>query len=164
MASNFTIRDTFATDPKTLWESVISHEIENELARMGNAQREVLEEREEGGRIFRRVKYSSSDPRLAQLSTLLGGSSVSWEQHTWLDVDALKGTWKMLLPVGGDRIRIEGEYQITAHADGAERVVNGTVEVKVPLVGGRLESGIVDAVKKTYTQGTEWRRRRLAGG
>lgn len=158
----FEIRDTFPVSPEVLFESLIDAEIETRLASMAQAERELLEEREEGDVLFRRLRYTSGNPAFSQLARLLGSDKVTYEQHLRIHRPTLRVTWEMIPPAAADRLKAEGAFWVVAHAEGSERLVEGNVSVKIPLVGGTLEGRVVDAIKKIYSKGTQFRREYLA--
>ena len=56
------------------------------------------------------------------------------------------GTWKVEIP--GAPARLGGTMRLEPTPTGSRFVVDGTVEVKVPLVGGKAESFIAGMVEK----------------
>jgi hypothetical protein len=56
------------------------------------------------------------------------------------------GTWKVEIP--GAPARLGGTMRVEPTASGSRYVVDGTVEVKVPVVGGKAEGFIAGLVEK----------------
>ncbi|HMV69651.1 MAG TPA: DUF2505 family protein [Myxococcota bacterium] len=160
----FEQRDTFAVAPDVLFASLIDPEIDARLARMAQAEREPIDEVADGDVIVRRVRYSSGNPAFAGVARLLGTDRVTYEQH--LRIDAAKRTvdWKMVHPAVADRMKAEGRFWVVEHAEGSERIVEGTIEVRIPLMASMLEGKVVDFLRKMYARGTQWRREYLARG
>jgi hypothetical protein len=59
---------------------------------------------------------------------------------------ARSGTWKVEIP--GAPARLGGTMRLEPTASGSRYVVDGTVEVKVPVVGGKAEGFIAGLVEK----------------
>ena len=156
----FEIRDSFALSPEALWTELFDPENEAKLAQLAGANREVVAQTVEGDRTTRHVRIHTSHPQMAQLAKLLGGDSVSFDQHFVLDAATRSCSWRYETPAG-DRVRISGTWRIDAHPEGAERVVEGEVKVSIPLVGGTLEGRIVQSIRDTFEKGTAWRKARL---
>jgi hypothetical protein len=156
----FEIRDSFALSPEALWTELFDPENEAKLAQLAGANREVVAQTVEGDRTTRHVRIHTSHPQMAQLAKLLGGDSVSFDQHFVLDAATRRCTWRYETPAG-DRVRIAGTWRVEPHAEGAERIVEGDVKVSIPLVGGTLEGRIVQSIRDTFAKGTAWRKARL---
>jgi hypothetical protein len=62
------------------------------------------------------------------------------------DGDVRRGTWKVEIP--GAPARLGGTMRLEPTASGSRFVVDGEVEVKVPLIGGRAEGFIAGMVEK----------------
>lgn len=57
-----------------------------------------------------------------------------------------RGTWQVVLP--GLPARLEGTMALEPTASGSRHVVDGTITVPVPLVGGRAEAFIAEMIGK----------------
>lgn len=158
----FEIRDAFAVPPEVLLASLLDPEIDSKLAQMTQSTREGLDETTEGDLIVRRVRYSSTNPAFANVAKLLGTDRVSYDQTLRIDMARRVVAWQMFHPAVGDRLKAEGTFRVEPHPEGSERIVEGNVEVRIPLIGGTMEGKVVEFLKKMYARGTQWRREYLA--
>lgn len=158
----FEIRDAFPAPPDVLFASLIDADVEQRLAAMAQAERAVLDEQIVDGKTVRRVRFSSANPAFSQLARLIGSNTVTYEQHLEIDHAAMSVSWKMIPPAAADKLSAEGRFWVVPHAEGSERLVQGEVQVKIPMVGGALEGRVVDAIKKIYAKGSQYRRELLS--
>jgi hypothetical protein len=158
----FELRDPFAVPPDVLFSSLIDPELDAKLAQMTQSTREHISETTEGDVIVRKVRYSSGNPAFANVAKLLGTDRVTYEQHLRIDMARMHVDWQMVHPAVGDRLKAEGSFCVVPHPEGSERVVEGVVEVRIPLIGGTMEGKVVEFIRKMYARGTQWRREYLA--
>lgn len=71
------------------------------------------------------------------------------------------GTWRADIP--GAPARVGGTMRLEPDGTGARYVIDGEVKVSVPLVGGKAESFLVDAVRSLTAKEAEVLRGMLAG-
>jgi Protein of unknown function (DUF2505) len=61
-------------------------------------------------------------------------------REIWSPVDGDKSTAHVTGDISGAPVTLGGDAALTAKGDGARLAFHGTVEVRVPLVGGKIES------------------------
>jgi len=67
------------------------------------------------------------------------------ETQVWSLLESKSGrTGSMNISIAGAPAKIVAELQLEASATGSRININGNVKVSVPLVGGRVESAIID--------------------
>lgn len=57
-----------------------------------------------------------------------------------------KGTWKRIVKGMENRTRVEGTVDIIADGDGGKIITRGDIDIRVPLMGRRIERRIVDGI------------------
>ena len=73
-----------------------------------------------------------------------------------------RGTWQVAIP--GVPARLEGTMALEPTATGSRHVVDGTITVPVPLVGGKAEAFIAEMVDKLGAREAEVLREALSDG
>ena len=125
------------------------------VARTSGVGRTVLSESVVDGCVHRRVHCVPDRPLPAMVQSLIGSDKLRYDQVTVLDPARHRLTWRILPEKVGSRVEIHGEMELRPHPQGCERVVTGTVEVNVRLVGGQIEKGIVADVERSYNKSYE---------
>ena len=57
-----------------------------------------------------------------------------------------KGSWKRVVKGMENRTRVEGTVDILARGDGGTIITRGEIDIRVPLMGRRIERRIVDGI------------------
>jgi hypothetical protein len=81
--------------------------------------------------------------------------------RTEWDLKALERTWVYTNPAV-DRLKLSGADHIEVAGTGARLVTETTVEVRIPIVGGKIEKGVIDGMDRAGTHGDERVRRYCA--
>lgn len=103
------------------------------LGRQSNANGTVLLAR------FRFV--GSLDPIARKV---LGNDRISWVQEVEVDTDGARGRLRVTPDARAGSMRCEGSYRLDATAaGGTRRDLQGDLQIKIPLIGGRAERHIL---------------------
>lgn len=130
------------------------------MAERARITRTVIEARDEPDRRFRRIRIETQRSLPAPIAKLLGRSNLSYElQETYEDA-TMTMTWRVIPSALADRITAEGVYQLVASDEpgGCIRIVEGRVEVTLPVVGKRIEKLIGSELESSYEKGTDFAR------
>jgi hypothetical protein len=85
------------------------------------------------------------------LRRIAGVSSTRYVEEQWRSTHEMSVRWRAIPSVLGDRIRIEGVVRIEPLDDQAcLRVLDGEVEVRIPVLGGMLERILASAAVEAY--------------
>jgi len=68
--------------------------------------------------------------------------------YDW-DLKAMRGTWKHTTPQG-ERVKVWGSVQIQPDGDRSRLVNDFNIEIKIPLVGGKIEKMVMKEVAKGW--------------
>lgn len=156
------ISHTFPCSPKVYWETAWDPAFERELRAEAEVDFTVLEERIDGQRAFTRTRISPRRelPLLAQKA--LGQTRFSYVQE--VDSDNINYTtrWRVTADVMSDRLKCSGVSRIVDGGDTCERVIEGSIDVAIPLVGGAVERQIVSEIERSYERAADVIRRHLS--
>lgn len=154
------ITHTFPCTPEEYWASFDDPELSDKLASLSKMTSELIEERQEGNVTIRRARLQSGVELPTAASSVLGMTTLSYEQTTRIDPDRGVIDWEVIPPVMRDRFTGKGTYVVTPTDDGCERLLEGEISVRVPMFGKRIEKMVVDLLQKAYTAGakvrTDW--------
>lgn len=116
--------------------------------RLGDGNRlEERTERADGGIVVRSTRgLPSSIPGF--LEKLIPAGGRAGQEDTWgpaLPDGSRAGTWKADVP--GAPVDVRGTMRLVPTHAGCDYVVEGTVKVKIPLIGGKAEGFVVQATE-----------------
>lgn len=142
----FVIEDRFDATVAE-FEALLNHgELHARLAAAMPALEKIepLEREEDAREVRRRVRYT---PNVAGKIPIFGRafvkpSMLSWVEESSYDKEQHRFRYRIIpnLPVAWrDRFDSHGEYTLTARATGVTRRIECEIEVRVPLVGGKVE-------------------------
>jgi hypothetical protein len=148
------IRHTFPVTPDEFWAMFWDDEFERRNAQGSTMLREMLSEHMDGPIRVQRWRYTSTRPVPAPMAKLLGVDRISYEQDNRYDPVAKQLVWKVIPMAMADKVTAEGVFSVRPIGKtDCERIVSGTIEVRVMFVGGKVEQMILDAVTSAYETG-----------
>ena len=148
------IRHTFPVTPDEFWAMFWDEEFERRNAQSATVLRELISERTDGQVRVQRWRYTSTRPVPAPMAKILGIDRISYEQDNRYDPVAKTLTWKVIPMAMADKVTAEGTFTVRPiGTTDCERIVSGTIEVRVMFVGSKVESMILDAVTSAYETG-----------
>ncbi len=116
-----------------------------EIPELGSPQ--LLERRVEDHLVHHRVRYRFSGQLSAAVTSVVDPARLSWVEEVTLDRRTHRGQHRIVPDHYGDRLRCAYTTQLQPDAHhGAERLAEGELEVRFPLVGGKVERAIVSGL------------------
>ncbi len=156
----FELRHSYPAPAKIVWEQLFSEPYEQAVRAVSQIEREVLEDTVKGGARVRRMRIHSGRELPAIAQKIVGSSRLSYEMEERYDPSRPYITWSAFAPSLGEKARCMGSYEFIDRPGGCERLVKGDVTVSIPLVGGKIESVIVEefkgAYERAYAFGLQW--------
>jgi hypothetical protein len=120
------------------------------LSEQSSVTRELIAEREEGDLMIRRLRFTPHKDLPRPVAKLLGTKKLIYEQENRWDRANSTMTWEVIPSILPGKLSAKGTFKVTQTATGCEQVVEGDIDVKVRLIGGRIEKTIVEEVRKSY--------------
>lgn len=151
----------FDCTPERYWEVAEGGDIEDELAAAGNATHEELDRRSDEHETYVRKRVTAKRDIPAAMKKVLGTDSISYEMEVWRDKQTNEGRWKITPMVLQGRFEGGGTVKFRQRGEGVTRVISGELNVKVPLIGKKMEQRLVDDVSASYDRTTEVIRRHV---
>jgi hypothetical protein len=145
----FLIVHEFDGTPADFWGLFFRDDYNRAFYGSVDVELEVLEDTRTGGRIDRTVRYRSTKEPIALVKPFLPGGLGYVERSQF---DSATGRFEHAIEPNamGDRAEIRGAITVEPIAPGRiRRTYEGTVSIKVPLLGARFEAGAIEQMKKT---------------
>lgn len=139
----------------TAWEVFESDAFRERLAAQTNLSSEILEEKQEGSVQVRRMRFVSGNELPGVVAKALGMKNLTYEQVNRFDPTTGRLDWTVHLPVLQDRVKVGGITVITDTPGGSRRVVDGTIEVNMRLIGGQVEKLVVGEFEKSMSRAVD---------
>jgi hypothetical protein len=147
---DFRIAHRFNCSAADWWRASKQPEFEAAVAAASNVTITKLSE-ERSGHVTRarlRVVPAKDLPPIVQKA--VGAPRFSYVQELEETDDSFEQRWKVLPDVLADKINVSGTLRVTDVPGGCERVIAGRIEVRVMLVGGTIEKGVVEELQAGY--------------
>lgn len=95
------------------------------------------------------VRYRFTGELSAAVRAVVDPHKLSWIEEANHDLAARTVTFRMLADHYADRFRCSGSYRFEALGpDATRRSCSGDIEIRMPLVGRRVENAIVSGLKE----------------
>jgi len=143
-------RHTFPCAPERLWEIYWDPAFEDRLRQGSTVQREVLEHRDEGDVIYRRVRNTPQRELPAAAAAIVGAKKLVYEQETRWDKKRGLVQWQVVPSVLPGKLDAKGQLRVEPAPGGCVMVIDGNIDVHVRFVGGQIEKAVVAEVEKSY--------------
>lgn len=110
---------------------------------------ESQQERPDGS-VLRHTHYELDAPLPGAARRLLGGNKPSWTEEAIWHPEERRWEWKIVPRVAKDLLSAKGAIELGERGERTLRSVVGTVEVRVPLYGSKVERVIIDGLRRGY--------------
>lgn len=153
----FEISHSFDTDVDELAAALLDQDFQASLNDVGSlAEREViLQEERRDGTVLRQVRCVLDLEVSGAAKRFLGDVKPAWIEEAVWDPAAHRWNWTIHPDVAAELMTAGGHIDVRAERTGAARTVWGTVKVKVPLYGSKVERWIVDGIEAAYDEEAE---------
>jgi hypothetical protein len=94
------------------------------------------------------VRFRFTGHLPAAVTAVVHPDRLTWVQETIHDHAGRSARFRLLPDHYPDRLRCRGRFTITDRPGGSRRVVAGELQVRAPLVGGRVEQAIVSGLEE----------------
>ena len=117
------------------------------LPKVGGA--ELLEDRRDGNTVHRRIRYRFTAELSSAVTRVVDPEKLTWVDESVYDLGAHQGEHRIVPDNSADRLRAAYDEALAADGSGrTRRHAAGTVTVRMPLVGGRVERAIVSGLQE----------------
>ena len=154
---DFSVSHHLTQPPAEVAAALLDEGFQRSLSDIESLKERTLESQKEeaDGRVVRRTRCVLDIQITGAARRFIGDGEPAWiEESTW-HPDQSEWRWVVIPEVGGSMLEAQGRVRIAPDGDGTERLVSGTVKVKVPLYGGKVEGWIVDGIEHAYAEEAE---------
>lgn len=152
----FDLAHTFSASPQAVADALLDPSFQASLADVGSlADRTVLSQAEEQGRVVRRVRCVLDIDVSGPAKKFLGNSDPAWIEVAEWDKAEMTWHWHIEPEVAADLLEASGTTHISPSGKGSVRTIEGEVKVKVPFYGGKVEGWVVDGLEHAYEEEAE---------
>jgi Protein of unknown function (DUF2505) len=114
---------------------------------------ELLDKADDGDAVRLRVRYAFTGELTPPLSALVEPLRLTWVEESTLDRRSHRTEFHIVADHYADRLRCSGTVELHPGPEGTTRVAEGKLEVRIPLVGGKVERAVVESlVEQAATQ------------
>lgn len=148
---HFEFRHRFPVSADALWALLRDDAYQDEANQEANVRKDVLEEREDLGVRFKRIRVFPQRALPPAMARALGTDSLSYvQEQRWRDDKKLMN-WVVIPDVMASRVHCKGDYRISDRGRGeCERLITGEIRISVPVVGSRMEKKTVEDLRGSY--------------
>ncbi|MCU1426010.1 MAG: hypothetical protein JWL83_10 [Actinomycetia bacterium] len=140
----FSVRHEFDSPPEVVGAAMTDPAFVASLRLPDVGPPEVIDRATDGDGVVLRARFrftGSLDPIARKI---IPGGQISWVQEVHVDATNRRGRLTVIADTQPDRLRCTGEYRLEpSAAGGTMRELNGSLEVRVPLIGRRAEQHIL---------------------
>lgn len=137
------VASDLAVDPAAAWRLFDSEAFRLRLDARARIHTRIVDEGREGAVVRRTLRIRSLTELPQVAARALGSRHLTYDMSTRFDPAASRLDWSIQLPVLTDRVLVAGATRIEPRDGGSCRVVEGTVEIRLPVIGGRCEKIVV---------------------
>jgi len=145
----FRIEQRFPGDVDAVEEALLDPaflEALGRLPKLGSPR--LLDRRDDGSLVHRRVHYRFAGELSPAVTAVVDPARLTWIEESTLDRRTHRTTFRILPEHYPDRLRSSGSFTLTADGPATTRVAVGEIDVRFPLVGGRVEKAIVSGLRE----------------
>lgn len=135
------VRDEFNCSADTFWEKYLLDDGFNERLNphIGIKRREVLEKREQGDELYRKIKNHPAQEAPAILQKAIG-SDMSYVEESWFNRKTKNYHYKVTSGAAGKKLDFTGVIKVTPLGENrCVRELTAQITVNIMLVGGTVE-------------------------
>jgi len=144
------VRHTFTCTPETFWKMYWDETFDQMLQKDATVHRELVWERSEGPVLARRLRFTPERELPRPVAKLIGNNKLIYEQENRFDAEASTLKWEVIPTFLPGKFSANGTFVVRATETGCERIVEGTIDVKVRFIGGQIEKAVVAEISESY--------------
>ena len=150
MSTHYKFEHDFDIDAKAYWDLFFSEDYNKDLyAELKMKEHKILEQREEGGKLFRSVKITPQKEVPAVFRAVI--SDMSYTERDVFHRDRSSMDVIIEPALMRDRFDMKGVYSVKSTGEGkCKRTFEGDVKVSVMLLGGKIEKYMIDEMRASY--------------
>ncbi|MCA9533756.1 MAG: DUF2505 family protein [Myxococcales bacterium] len=142
----------FACSPAELLSVLDDPSFDERMSARTGVVREVLERKEDESGSYVRFRVTANKEIPAVMAKAIGADRIRYEQESRRAAGSTTLAWTIIPMVLASKFQGSGTTTVRATATGCERVIEGELVVKVPIVGKQMEAKLLESVEESYNQ------------
>jgi hypothetical protein len=149
---NFRIEQRVAASPTAIEEALVDADFiatTAELPKVSGA--ELLDQQRDGRRVRQWIRYRFTGELSSAVTAVVDRDRLTWVDEADYDLAVHRSEHRIVPDHYGNRLQASYSSRLEddGEADGAtRRIAEGTVKVRMPLVGGRVERAIISGLEE----------------
>ncbi len=157
----FTIEQVLSGSPRTVEDVLLDPAFVAARATLPKlSDPELLECTRDGAHAHQRIRFRFTEHLSGAVTAVVDPERLTWVDDATYDLAAHIAEHRIEPDHYADRLASSYRATFTADGDGSRRVLDGTVKVRMPLVGGKVErvivSGLTEYAAAEATLINEW--------
>ena len=161
MTTEILVEDKFDCSPDKLYQLLSDDKFDDALMDALQMKKECLEKKADANGPVYKIRLTNPDeiPAIAKKFT---GDKLSYiETRTW-NQNKCGNTWGIAPEIKGATVEAKGKTEIVANGNGCIRKTTGTISVKIPLIGGKIEDMVKQSNTNTFKKNADFCRKYLS--
>jgi hypothetical protein len=151
----FHLKHPLPSDVETAWSTIMSEEFLIASYDHIGTLREKISEQEKDGKILTSLKITLQNELPTVAAKVIGSTKLSWLQDQIIDHSTRIMQWRIKIP-GSNKITAKGSFSIIADGENSIRIVEGEVNVGIPIVGRKIEKHVCTQLENSYQKTAEF--------
>jgi hypothetical protein len=118
----------------------------DQLPKLGSA--EVVDQQHDGATVRQQVRYLFRAELSGAVTKVVDPDRLTWVEDSTVDLAAHLTRCEIRPDHYANLLAGRYDARVEPAGDGSSRTITGTIKVKMPLVGGRVERAIVDGLRE----------------
>ena len=157
------VRHTFPCTLDVFWQMFWDDDYDRMMQEATGNDRELLKDEQKGDERHWRMRFTPRQELPKMVAKATGAKKLIYEQTSRLDADRVLH-WEVIPAIVPDKVTARGTMRAVPVQGGVDRIVDGEISVRIPLVGGRIEKAIhqsvLDGYENAYQVSLTWLRTR----
>lgn len=155
------LEHAFNCTPEEYWEVLSDDSVDREITEAADGTYELISEGTTAGQYRKHSRIVMNRDLPAAMLKVLKTDKIGYELIITKPETSTTARWDIKPMVLADRFQGGGTTAFRATPTGCTRIIEGELNVKVPLVGKMMEERLVSDVSASYDRGAEIIRNRI---
>ena len=151
---DFAFQHTLPASPAVVADVLLDPDYQASLHQIGPLEsRQLLsQQKAHDGTVVRRIRCVFGRDIGSAARRFVGDPKPSWVEEAVWNPQSMRWDWRVIPDVARKVLSANGSIELRDAPQGTVRRVSGTVRVKVPFYGGKVEGLIADGIKRAYDE------------
>jgi Protein of unknown function (DUF2505) len=151
---DFEVEHLFPVPVDDVARALLDKAFQESLSDIGALESRTLlsQEKRPDGSVVREIRCVLDLDVKGPARKFVGDGDPAWVEEAVWDPETRTWRWQIHPEIGGDLLEAHGEISIAPHGDDTVRRVVGSVKVRVPFYGGKVEGWVVEGIEQAYDE------------